>query len=120
MKPAITLLLCIVVMNAFSQQDSSTAKPFQLGYTEILPESNLINPVFIVKGEDIRRFPTLNFLEAVNGLFPWVFSFEPNANDFLYVVDGMIITDINAISLFSIESNNKNSDDLKIVKPFIY
>ena len=63
----------------------------------------MVNPVFIIKGDDIRRFPTLNFLEAVNGLFPWVFSFEPKANDFLYVVDGNILADINAISLYNIE-----------------
>lgn len=103
MKAAITISLFFLVISSFGQQDSTESKPWQLGYTEIERESYLINPVFIIKGEDIRRFPTLNFLEAVNGLFPWVFSFEPNANDFLFVVDGNILADINAISLYNIE-----------------
>jgi hypothetical protein len=103
MKAAITISLVFLVLSSFGQQDSTEAKPLKIGYTEIERESRLINPLFIIKGDDIRRFPTLNFLEAVNGLFPWVFSFEPNANDFLYVVDGNILADINAISLYNIE-----------------
>lgn len=60
-------------------------------------------PLITIKGEDIRRFPSSNFLDAVNGLFPWVFSLTPNSNDFLFVVNGFLLMDVNGLSLNDIE-----------------
>ena len=57
----------------------------------------------VIKGEALRRFPSGNFLDAVNGLFPWVFSQSPDANNYLFVVNGFLLADINAISLNDIE-----------------
>ncbi len=33
--------------------------------------------LMVVKGEEFRRFPSGNFLDALNGVFPWVFSQHP-------------------------------------------
>jgi hypothetical protein len=60
-------------------------------------------PLITIKGEEIRRFPSNNFLDAVNGLFPWVFSLTPNSDDFLFVANGFLLTDVNSISLNDIE-----------------
>ena len=60
-------------------------------------------PLITIKGEEIRRFPSNNFLDAVNGLFPWVFSLTPNREDFLFVVNGFLLTDVNSLSLNDIE-----------------
>ncbi len=103
MKPVLTLLFCLSGLLSVAQQDTIDASLLQVGYTGIPVKSRLINPVFVIKGDDIRRFPGLSFLEAVDGLFPWVCSFESNANDFLYIIDGNVIVDVNAVSLYNIE-----------------
>lgn len=61
------------------------------------------SPLIVIKGEEISRFPSSNFLDAVNGLFPWVFSQTPDPNNFLFVIDGYVLTDINGISLYDID-----------------
>ena len=42
-------------------------------------------------------------MDAVDGLYPWLFSTYTNANDFIFVLNGFLLTDINAISLNDIE-----------------
>jgi hypothetical protein len=70
------------------------------------------SPLITIKGEEFKRFPSGNFLDAVNGLFPWVFSLAPNANDFLYVVNGFLLADINGISLSDIEEVSFSASSL--------
>jgi len=70
------------------------------------------NTFIIIKGEEIRRFPSPNFMDAVNGLFPWVFSPSLNQNDYLFVINGFVYPDINSISLNDIEEVIFTRDDL--------
>ena len=67
-------------------------------------EAKNTSPLITIKGEEFRRFPSSNFLDAVNGFFPWVFALKPNANDFIFVVNGFLLTDVNSISLNDIEA----------------
>ena len=60
-------------------------------------------PLITVKGELFRTFPSDNFLDAVTGLFPGTFLHRQGANNFLFVVNGLLLTDINSISLHDIE-----------------
>ncbi|MEO6455538.1 MAG: hypothetical protein ABIN97_15770 [Ginsengibacter sp.] len=90
-----TLGLCISV--SLIAQDSTTLK-----YSGASNPYQAV-PLITIKGEEIRRFPSNNFLDAVNGLFPWVFSLIPNSNDFLFVVNGFLLIDINSLSLNDIE-----------------
>jgi hypothetical protein len=59
-------------------------------------------PLIVIKGEEISRFPSNNFLDAVNGLYPWLFQ-QTTPTNYTYVVNGHILQDINAISLYDIE-----------------
>lgn len=89
------LAVCIsgslIAQDSTSLQRSGTSNPYGAA------------PLISVKGDEIRRFPSNNFLDAVSGLFPWVFSFAPNSNDFLFVVNGFLLLDVNSISLNDIE-----------------
>lgn len=76
--------------NFFQQQKKDTARFHSSGDITI-------------NGDDIRRFPSTSFMDAVNGLFPWVFSPRPDPNDFLFVVNGYLFTDIDGMSLNDIE-----------------
>ncbi len=102
MRILIACTLLLVMLNTAAQD--SLARP----------KSQPINEISTVRGEDLRRFPSSNFLDAVNGLFPWVFSENQDANQFLFIVDGFISFDINAISLNDLEeisfSRNINGD----------
>jgi hypothetical protein len=69
-------------------------------------------PLIVVKGDEIRRFPGTNFMDAVNGLFPWVSSLSPDANEFLFVVNGFVLPDINSLSLNDIEEVTFVKNDL--------
>lgn len=87
-------LLISVPLNA---QDSASAEhPVALHPYQAMP-------LITIKGEEFRSFPSNNFLDAVNGLFPWVFSLTPNSNDFLFVVNGFLLIDVNSLSLNDIE-----------------
>jgi hypothetical protein len=94
MRTAVILILLFIAISAVGKAQSPLLVPKpstdSIGQTE--------KNFFIVKGDEIRRFPSIDFLQAVNGLFPWVFSQQPNPNEFLFVVDGFILTDINSIS----------------------
>lgn len=72
-----------------------------LAYPKSITQLNA--PLLVIKGDEIRRYPTDNFLEAVNGLFPWVFSLDPDPDKYLFLVNGNILLDPNSISLYDIE-----------------
>ncbi|MFT3680795.1 MAG: hypothetical protein QM791_11020 [Ferruginibacter sp.] len=91
------LLISFTAITGFAQQ---------VNKSDSLPGTNIkaiSKPVLVIKGEDIRRFPSANFLDAVNALYPWVYSFNANPNLFLYVVNGNALPDINGISLQDID-----------------
>lgn len=81
----------LTAQDSVSLKHSSSSNPYSAA------------PLITIKGEDIRRFPSNNFLDAVNGLLPWVFYLTPNSNDFLFVVNGFLLMDVNNISLNDIE-----------------
>ncbi|HMT72588.1 MAG TPA: hypothetical protein PKA77_00845 [Chitinophagaceae bacterium] len=95
---AATLFLAIFFTSAgFSQADSLLSK--STSQENLLPKGQLV----VIKGEDIKNFPSYNIMEVLNGYFPWVFGNYPDANDFLFVIDGFLLRDINSISVNDIE-----------------
>jgi len=96
-KILITLMLSCALASAMNSKAQDSLK------SNLSSEISKRPPLITVKGEELRRFPSGNFLDAVNGFFPWVFSLNPNANDFMFVVNGFLLTDINSISLNDIE-----------------
>lgn len=71
--------------------------------TETDSSKNAAIPLLVIKGEDFRRFPNAGFLDAVEGMFPWVFGPGQIQADFLYVVNGYVLANINAVNLNDIE-----------------
>jgi hypothetical protein len=57
-------------------------------------------PLITIEGKEFNKFPTNNFLEAINAFFPWVYK---TGNSYTYVVDGNVLQDINGLSLHDIE-----------------
>ncbi|MEP7108642.1 MAG: hypothetical protein ABI760_11680 [Ferruginibacter sp.] len=98
MKNFLLFTICALLISkfAFSQDSMALQKPGT-------PNPYAAVSLIIIKGEEFRRFPSGSFLDAVNGLFPWVFSLAADANNFLFVVNGFLTPDINSISLYDIE-----------------
>lgn len=88
---ALWISVSLIAQDSTALQQPGTANPYSAA------------PLITIKGEEIRRFPSNNFLDAVNGLFPWVFSLTPNREEFLFVVNGFLLTDVNSLSLHDIE-----------------
>src|SRR5688572_15335312 len=96
-KRILTAILCTLATIPVFAQDSLVAKTF-------IQQARYINPSLItIKGEEFSRFPSTRFLDAVNGLFPWIFSSNPDPNNYIYIVNGHVLSDINGISLYDIE-----------------
>jgi hypothetical protein len=95
-RKTLTAICCFAFISPlFSQTTLPTTQDNKSKY--------LGTPLITIKGEEISRFPTNNFLDAVNGLYPWLFSVNGDHGKYLYVVNGSILLDVNAISLHDIE-----------------
>lgn len=93
MKYSLIALACLLVSQlSISQDNASTPSQPYWG-----------KPSIVIKGEEFMRFPAPDFLSAVNTLYPWIFSGDPNTNRYNFVVDGQTLFDINGISLYDIE-----------------
>ena len=92
-----TLTSCLLLAaTAFPQQKNSFP---DLNSCKSVPGRVL----YEVSGEEIRRFPSMNFRDAVNSLFPGIFSQTVGTNNYLFVVNGFVFMDINGISLYDID-----------------
>lgn len=103
----IEIILFVVLLSSHVNAQSIPSLPVSSGDSS-RTRSNFI----IIKGDEIRRFPSPNFMDAVNGLFPWVFSPALNQNDYLFVINGFIYPDVNSINLNDIEEVIFTRDNL--------
>lgn len=63
-----------------------------------------IESVLIINADEIKRYPSNNFLSAVEGIFPGIFGTEVQVQHFSFVVDGFMLSDINGIDLNDIQT----------------
>jgi len=103
----IAIILFVILISTHLNAQSILSLPGSSG-----DSSKTKNAFIIIKGDEIRRFPSPNFMDAVNGLFPWVFSPELNQNDYLFIINGFIYPDVNSISLNDIEEIMFTRDNL--------
>lgn len=85
------LFLC---MNAKAQTDTTH---YDLG--NVLIKKNFTQSITI-KGSDLERYPFNDLTEAIRTFFYGTFT---NSSSVIYVVDGNIINDVNAYSIYDIE-----------------
>lgn len=108
MKSKALLLICCLVSSGivFSQEPdtSLTAPPIHVQMsTPPTVISYKTPPLITIKGEELSKFPTNNFLEAISAYFPWVYKPGSSYGDYTYVVNGNVLQDINSLSLHDIE-----------------
>ncbi len=99
MRIAIALILFITAISTDIRSQGILLLPRQTEDSSKQQHTDVI----VIKGDDIRRFPAIDFMEAVHGLFPWAFTQDADPNNFLFVVNGFVLPDINSISLNDIE-----------------
>lgn len=98
MKHTFIALACLLVSQlSFSQDSLSSSAHRYWG-----------KPLIVIRGEEFMRFPSLKFQDAVNTLYPWLFSQESSPNQYNYIVNGQLLFDINSISLYDIEEVSFN------------
>lgn len=101
------VLFSCCITTAVSAQDS-------LQFAGKIPNGITIpaSPLITVKAEEISRFPTTNFLDAVEGLFPWVYGSGQQAGNFSFIVNGTLMSDISSISLQDVEEISFTRDNM--------
>lgn len=101
-----TTLLFFYAITALAQDSLKLTSNPATGIT------NATAPVLTVKADEIRRFPSANFLEAIEGFFPWVHGPRQSTGDFLFIVNGVLMADVNSISLHDVEEISFTRDNM--------
>jgi hypothetical protein len=101
MRKSLVFLLSLFVFIAGIAQQDTTKQNIKGNTPNAIETFN--SSLFKIKGDVLKNFPSSNFLEAVNGLFPGVFTYNLNTDNFLFVVNGYMLPDINGISLQDID-----------------
>lgn len=60
-------------------------------------------PVIVIKGEDLQKFPSGDLMIALEGRVPGFDSFNQSQSDFLFIIDGIYSNNVNSISTSEIE-----------------
>src|SRR5258707_721687 len=99
MKRKLYLLIPLLIavshcLPVLAQDDSSW---YDLGGTRV--EKKFTQHISI-KGEDLEKMPFANLSEAIN---VWLYGIYSNPSSLVYIVDGNIVTDVNAWSIYDIE-----------------
>lgn len=66
-------------------------------------KTKLQQPLIVVNGEDLQKYPSNNLLEALDGRIPGYDSFSQSSENFLFIVDGIYTSNINSIATGEIE-----------------
>lgn len=99
-KTTLLLILAVTVLynrNASAQTDSSAASNLNLGKVVLKKE---FTQSITIKGEDLEKMPFANLDDAVRARLYGAYS---NSNTLLYVIDGIIVNDINSYSAYDIK-----------------
>ena len=89
-----SILISVCLFNASAQTDTSS---YDLGRVSIKKD---FTQTIIIKGSDLERYQFSDLADAIN---VWLYGTYSNASNLLYVIDGNIITDVNAYSIFDID-----------------
>src|SRR5476651_2271536 len=94
-KTVLLLAVCSIYFNADAQSDTSY---YDLGRIRIKKE---FAQSVTIKGEDIEKFPATNLSDAIA---TWVSGVYTRTNGLTYVIDGDLINDVNAYSIFDVKT----------------
>ncbi len=94
-KAALLLTVSLIYFNADAQLDTSY---YDLGRIRIKKE---FAQSVTIKGADLEKFPATNLSDAIAA---WVSGVYTRTNGLTYVIDGDLINDVNAYSIFDIKT----------------
>jgi hypothetical protein len=89
-----TILLLACLLNANAQTDTSS---YDLGRVSVKKD---FTQSITIKGSDLERYQFSDLADAVN---VWLYGTYGNQSNLLYVIDGNIITDANAYSIYDVD-----------------
>lgn len=96
-KPLLTIAIAICVScSAWSQTDTSTTD-LNLGRIKLKKD---FTQSITIKGEQLEKMPFTNLFEAINA---WSYGYYAGSRNIVYVIDGIVVNDVNAYSVYDIQ-----------------
>lgn len=96
LKPLLTVAAAICLLHsAYSQTDTSNTE-LNLGRIKLKKD---FTQSITIKGEQLEKMPFTNLSEAINA---WTYGYFINQANVVYVIDGIVINDVNAYSVYDI------------------
>lgn len=96
-KPLLTIAIAICIsLNAFSQTDTS-GTDLNLGRIRLKKD---FTQSITIKGEQLEKMPFTSLEEALNA---WLHGYYSMKGNIVFVVDGNLLNDVNAYSIYDIE-----------------
>jgi hypothetical protein len=97
MKQMIRLLLILALVYSSNAEAQNDSLYLDLGRIKLRKD---FTQSITIKGSDLERMPFANLTEAIN---TWLMGTLTTKNTVLYVVDGNLLNDVNAYSVYDIE-----------------
>ncbi|AXY74949.1 hypothetical protein D3H65_13550 [Paraflavitalea soli] len=96
-KPLLTIAIAICIsFSSFSQTDTSVTD-LNLGRIKLKKD---FTQSITIKGEQLEKMPFTSLYEAINA---WSYGYYTNRTSVVYVIDGIVVNDVNAYSVYDIE-----------------
>lgn len=96
-KPFLTIAIAICIScNAFSQTDTS-GTDLNLGRIKLKKD---FTQSITIKGEQLEKMPFTSLYEAINA---WSYGYYASGRNIVYVIDGILVNDVNAYSVYDIQ-----------------
>jgi hypothetical protein len=96
-KPLLSIAIAICVCcNVFSQTDTS-GTDLNLGRIKLKKD---FTQSITIKGEQLEKMPFTSLYEAINA---WSYGYYAGRGNIVYVIDGIVVNDVNAYSVYDIQ-----------------
>jgi hypothetical protein len=97
LKPLLTIAAAICFCHSASSQTDTTNNELNLGRVKFQKD---FTQSITIKGEQLERMPFTNLSEAINA---WTYGYFVGQANIIYVIDGVVINDVNAYSIYDIK-----------------
>jgi len=91
------LVTALVVILLFAKANAQDTTHYDLGRIQLKKD---FTQSVTVKGEDLAKMPFTNLAEAIN---VWFYGSYSNSSTLVYVIDGNLVNDVNAYSIYDID-----------------
>ena len=91
------LIAALAISLFFTQANAQDSTHYDLGRIQLKKD---FTQSVTVKGEDLEKMPFTNLAEAIN---VWFYGSYSNSSTLVYVIDGNLVNDVNAYSIYDID-----------------